>query len=54
MEIILEEIKVDTVRNKLGQYEQKWLNHISSLEDMNIQSSSLTVGLAEEEDLGYL
>jgi hypothetical protein len=30
---ILEEFKVDPVENKLGQYKQKWLNHISRMED---------------------
>jgi hypothetical protein len=33
-EDILEEIKVDPVEKELAQYKQKWLNHISRMEDI--------------------
>jgi len=33
-EDILEELKEDTVKNKLAQYKQKWLNHFSRMEDI--------------------
>jgi len=29
----LEELKVDTVERKLAQYKQKWLHHVSRMEE---------------------
>jgi hypothetical protein len=31
---ILEELKVDPYEKKLTQYKQKWLNHVSRMEDI--------------------
>jgi len=36
-EDILEELKVDPVEKKLAQYKQKWLNHVSRMEDTGYQ-----------------
>jgi hypothetical protein len=30
----LEELKVDSLENKLAQYKQSWLNHVSKMEDV--------------------
>jgi hypothetical protein len=32
---VLGELKVDPVENKLAQYEHKWLNHVSRMEDIH-------------------
>jgi hypothetical protein len=39
----LEEIKVDPVENKLVQYKQEQLNHVSRLEDIRYAKQHLSV-----------
>jgi hypothetical protein len=47
-EDILEELKDGQVENKLAQYEQKLLNHVSRMEDNRYPNNSLTIDIAEE------
>jgi hypothetical protein len=45
-ENVLGEFKVDPDKRKLAQYKQKYLNHVSRLEDIT-QHNSLTINLSE-------
>jgi len=40
-EDILEELKVDPIENKLAQYKQKWLNHVSRMKNIRYPSQIL-------------
>jgi hypothetical protein len=46
-ENILEDIKVKLAENKLAQYEQKWLNHVITMEDIRFKNS-MTIDLSKE------
>jgi hypothetical protein len=48
-EDILEQLKLVPVENTLAQCKQKWLNHVSRVED--IQNSSSIFDLSEDEKL---
>jgi hypothetical protein len=45
------ELKLDSVEKKLAQYKQKWLHHVSRMEDItDTQNNSLAIDLSEEEE----
>jgi hypothetical protein len=37
-EDILKRLKEGTIKNKLAQYKQKWLNHFNRMEDIDTQT----------------
>jgi hypothetical protein len=41
-------LKVDSVENKLAQYKQKWLNHVSNLEDIRYPKLLFDIYLSEK------
>jgi hypothetical protein len=41
-EDILEELKVDSVEKKLARYKQKWLNHVSKIDDIRYSKRRLS------------
>jgi hypothetical protein len=47
---ISEKINIDSVKKKLAQCKEKWLNHVSRMEDISTQNN-LTINLVDYEDL---
>jgi len=47
----LQQFSVDSVRNKLEQYKQNWLNHISRMEDQTLDTlnNSLAIDIVGED-----
>jgi hypothetical protein len=43
-------MKLDTIRNKLAQFKQQWLKHVSRMKTLDTHNNSLTIGLSEDED----
>jgi hypothetical protein len=46
----LEEHEMDSVEKKLAQCEQKWLNHVSRMEDIRYPKHLLDVDQSKEEE----
>jgi len=43
-------LRVYSVEKELTQYKQRWLNHVSRMEDVGYPKERLTIDLSEEEE----